>query len=144
MGLRKAKAKEKPKRTWDSAQCKSKDWDLKSCAYAGCKHGCFQVCSAEALRELKRDGKMQAWGQKTLRAIKVKISWEQTLDSVSLRKEVLKQGFKELQRSKALRNHDREKEAISVVCLQPSVQHTWSQFSVCLSCVFLKSPVASS
>jgi hypothetical protein len=29
MGLRKAKAKEKPTRTWDSAQCKSKDKTLR-------------------------------------------------------------------------------------------------------------------
>jgi hypothetical protein len=43
IGLRKAKAKENPKRTWDSGQCKSKDQDLKSCAYAGCRRGCLQV-----------------------------------------------------------------------------------------------------
>jgi hypothetical protein len=34
-GLRKAKAKEKPKITQDSAQCKSKEQDFKSYAYAG-------------------------------------------------------------------------------------------------------------
>jgi hypothetical protein len=30
--------------------------------------------STQALRELKRDGTVQAWGQKTLKAIKPKIS----------------------------------------------------------------------
>jgi hypothetical protein len=37
------KAKEKPKRTWDSAQCRSKDPDFKSYACAGCRPGCLQV-----------------------------------------------------------------------------------------------------
>jgi hypothetical protein len=35
-----------------------------------------------------------------------------------------KQGFKRTARSKALKNQDREKEAMRVVSLQPSVQHT--------------------
>jgi hypothetical protein len=43
ISLKKAKAKEKPKRTWDSAQCKSKDWDLKSYIYAAFRHSCLQV-----------------------------------------------------------------------------------------------------
>jgi hypothetical protein len=30
--------------------------------------------STEALRKLKRDGTMKAWGQKTLRAIRLEIS----------------------------------------------------------------------
>jgi hypothetical protein len=42
--------------------------------------------STEALRKLKRDGTVQAWGQKTLGEIKLKISKEKTWDSVSLRK----------------------------------------------------------
>jgi hypothetical protein len=50
--------------------------------------------STEALRELKRDGRVQAWGQKTLRAIKLKISKEQIWDSGSLRKEVLSKVLK--------------------------------------------------
>jgi hypothetical protein len=53
----------------------------------------LQVCSTEALGELKRDGRVQAWGQKTLRAIELKISKEQTWGSVSLRKEVLKKAL---------------------------------------------------
>jgi hypothetical protein len=68
IGLRKAKAKEKPKRTRDSAQCKSKDKDFKSYAYAGCRHGCLQVWNTEALRELKRDETVQAWGAKDFKS----------------------------------------------------------------------------
>jgi ribosomal protein L28 len=64
IGCRKAKAKEKPKRTWDSAQSKSKDRALKSYACAGCRQGCLQVCSTEALRELKRAGTVQAGGKR--------------------------------------------------------------------------------
>jgi hypothetical protein len=37
-------------------------------------HCWFASLSTEALRELKRDGTVQAWGQKTLRAIKLKIN----------------------------------------------------------------------
>jgi hypothetical protein len=43
IGLRKAKAEEKPKRTWDSAQSKSKNRDLRSYADAGCRPSCLQV-----------------------------------------------------------------------------------------------------
>jgi hypothetical protein len=45
--------------------------------------------STEALRKLKGDGTVQAWGQKTLRAIKLKINYEKTRDRASLRKKVL-------------------------------------------------------
>jgi hypothetical protein len=65
IGLKKGKAKEKPKRTCDSVQCKSKDWDLKSYVYAVFRHGCwFASLSTEALRELKRDETVQAWGKR--------------------------------------------------------------------------------
>jgi hypothetical protein len=63
MGLRKAEAKEKPKRTGDSAQSKCKDGDLKSYACAGCRRSCASL-STEALREMKRDGTVRAWGKR--------------------------------------------------------------------------------
>jgi hypothetical protein len=44
--------------------------------------------------EQKRDGTVQVWGQKTFRAIKLKISREQTWDSASLRKPVLSKVLK--------------------------------------------------
>jgi hypothetical protein len=47
--------------------------------------------TTEAVRKLKKDGTMQAWGQKTLRTIKLK---EQTGDRASLRKEVLSKVLK--------------------------------------------------
>jgi hypothetical protein len=50
--------------------------------------------STKALRELKRDETVQTWGQKTLKAIKLKISVEQTWDTGSLRKEVLSKVLK--------------------------------------------------
>jgi hypothetical protein len=72
---RKAKAKEKPKRTRDSAQCKSKDPDLKNYIYTVFSSGCWFISlSTKALREQKRDETTQAWRQKTLRMIKLKIS----------------------------------------------------------------------
>jgi hypothetical protein len=46
----------------------------------------FASLSTEALSKLKRDGIVQAWWQKTLGEIKLKISKEKTWDSVSLRK----------------------------------------------------------
>jgi hypothetical protein len=54
----------------------------------------FASLSTKALRELKRDETVQAWGQKTLKAIKLKISVEQTWDTGSLRKEVLSKVLK--------------------------------------------------
>jgi hypothetical protein len=54
----------------------------------------FASLSTQALRKLKRDGTVQGWGQKTLRATKLKISEEQPWDSVSLRKEVLSKVLK--------------------------------------------------
>jgi hypothetical protein len=63
MDLRKTKAKEKPKRTGDNAQSKRKDRDLKSYACADYRRGCASL-STEALRELKRDGTVRAWGKR--------------------------------------------------------------------------------
>jgi hypothetical protein len=67
MDLRKTKAKEKPKRTGDNAQSKRKDRDLKSYACADYRRGCASL-STEALRD------SESLGQKTLRAVKLKMS----------------------------------------------------------------------
>jgi hypothetical protein len=53
----------------------------------------FASLSTKALRELKRDGTVQAWGQKTLREIKLRANmgqWEP-------KERGFKQGFEELQ-----------------------------------------------
>jgi hypothetical protein len=55
--------------------------------------------STKALREQRTDETGQAWGQKTLRAIKLKI--RVNMGQCSLRKEVLSQVLK---RSKVLKN----------------------------------------
>jgi hypothetical protein len=77
--------------------------------------------STEVLRELKRDGTVQAWGQKTLKAIKLKRRYSK--HGTSLRKEVLSKVLKNC-REQGLREQRQRKEAMWVVCLQPSVQHT--------------------
>jgi hypothetical protein len=123
-------------------QCKSKDQDFN--AYAVFKWLLFVSLSTEALRKLKRDGTVQAWGQKTLRAIKLKSTWEQTWDSASLRKEVLSKVLKKTSearfyrtaRSKALKNKDRES---NEGCASPPEHPTHlTPLSFCLSilCLF--------
>jgi hypothetical protein len=57
----------------------------------------FANLSTKALRQLKRNGTVQAWGKKTLRAIKLKISSEKTRDRVRLRTEVLRKVLKNCQ-----------------------------------------------
>jgi hypothetical protein len=51
-------------------QCKIEDWDVKSYAYAVFRLAV--ICKSE--HRVKRDGTVQAWGQKTLGVIKLKIS----------------------------------------------------------------------
>jgi hypothetical protein len=48
IGLKKAKTKEQPKRTWDSAHYNSKDQDFKRYAYRGCRQ-LFASLSTKAL-----------------------------------------------------------------------------------------------
>jgi hypothetical protein len=54
-------------------QGKIEGQDFKSYAYAVFRCGCYKS-EHQALRKLKRDGTVQAWRQKTIRAIKLKIS----------------------------------------------------------------------
>jgi hypothetical protein len=102
----------------------------------------FASLSTEALRELNRDGTVQAWGQKTFRAIKLKISWEQTWDSASLRKEDLSKvlkNFKE-QGLKESRQRKRNNEG----CESPveCTTHLTPNFFLSVYPIFsLKSPV---
>jgi hypothetical protein len=55
----------------------------------------LQVCITEALRALQGDGTVQAWGQKTLRATKLKV--RASTGQCEPKERGLKQGFEELQ-----------------------------------------------
>jgi hypothetical protein len=63
-----------------------------------CKIRGLRLCKSEHLcfKKAKENAKekLQAWGKKTLRVIRLKISQEKTWDSVSLRKEVLSKVLK--------------------------------------------------
>jgi hypothetical protein len=61
--------------------------------------------TTEALRKLKRDGTVQAWGQKTLRVIKQR----ENMGQCKSKERGFKQGFKEQQGVSPLKNRDREK-----------------------------------
>jgi hypothetical protein len=92
----------------------------------------FAGLSTKALRELKRDGTVQAWGQKTLRAIKLE-KLRANMGQSEPKERGFKQGFKELQgaRPERIKIEKRSNEG----CVSPAehTTHLPRFLSACLS-----------
>jgi hypothetical protein len=64
----------------------------------------LQVCNTEALRELKSDETVQAWGAKDFKSNQAKDKLRANMGQCQPKERGFKQGFKEGFRSKVLKN----------------------------------------